>query len=320
MKDTQVHRAYQFQTKNKKTKVIQNETSINEVVRGKWEYRDYEDKASGKTAFKASLLSENKINLSFPYSGSQNGTLSVRNHPRWGKNIFYDLSASVSLHPTKCLDLINSHKLSTYSKAFSILSSEANYENNNDSLYFDKEIFSKHLHKIPVLIYSGESSIKNITSLNFLEESANFFLLRINYSSILDSLNSDLMLTSSSKRLIQYLAQGEKIKRNLKCIIPNSCKKYIPTEVNNYNHIFLYKNNFNYKYSIHFALDLLTKIGFKEVKVIGLDGKNHHTLKDKKEFNDTQEIISNFSDKLKIESLTNTPYSINLTPIYSLMK
>ena len=78
----------EFQTKNKKTKVIQNETSINEVVVGKWEYRDYEDKASGKTAFKASLLSENKINLSFPYSGSQNGTLSVRNHPRWGKNIY----------------------------------------------------------------------------------------------------------------------------------------------------------------------------------------------------------------------------------------
>ena len=78
----------EFQTKNKKNKVIQNESSTNEVVKGKWEYRDYEDKASGKTASKASLLSENKINLSFPYSGSQNGTLSVRNHPRWGKNIF----------------------------------------------------------------------------------------------------------------------------------------------------------------------------------------------------------------------------------------
>ena len=78
----------EFQTKNKKTKVIQNETSINDVVRGKWEYRDYEDKASGKTIFKASLLSVNKINLSFPYSGFQNGTLSVRNHPRWGKDIY----------------------------------------------------------------------------------------------------------------------------------------------------------------------------------------------------------------------------------------
>ena len=39
--------------KNKKNKVIQDESSINEVVKGKWEYRDYEDKASGKTASKA---------------------------------------------------------------------------------------------------------------------------------------------------------------------------------------------------------------------------------------------------------------------------
>ena len=78
----------EFQTKNKKNKVIQNESSINDVVKGKWEYTDYIDEASGKTAYKASLLSENKINLSFPYQGSQNGTLSVRNHPRWGKDIY----------------------------------------------------------------------------------------------------------------------------------------------------------------------------------------------------------------------------------------
>ena len=245
--------------------------------------------------------------------------LPLKEEYKWGKNIFYDLSASVSLHPTKCLDLINSHKLSTYSKAFSILSSETNCEKNN-FFSFQKEIFSENINKLPVLIYSGESSFKNISSLNFLEETSKFFLLRVNYSSILDALNSDLMITSSSKRLIQFLAQREMIKKNLKCIIPNTLNKFIPSEVNNYNQIFSYKNNINYKYSMHFALDLLTKIGYKEVKVIGLDGKNHHTLKDKKEFNDTQEIISNFADKLKIESLTNTPYSINLTPIYSLMK
>ncbi len=245
--------------------------------------------------------------------------LPLKEEYKWGKNIFYDLSASVSLHPTKCLDLINSHKLSTYSKAFSILSSEKNRENNN-FVFFKKEIFSANIKKIPILIYSGESSLKNITSLNFLEETSKFFLIRINYSSILDQLNSDLMITSSSKRLIQFLAQKEKIKKNMTCIIPNSCNRFIPAEINNHNRIFLFKNNFNYKYSIHFALDLLYTIGYKEIKVIGLDGKNHHTLKDKKEFNDTQEIINHFSNKLKIESLTNTPYSINLTPIYSLMK
>ena len=77
-----------FQTRNKNTQVIQNESLINEFETGQWEYRDYEDKASGKTTFKASLSSENKINLSFPYSGFQNGTLSVRKHPRWGKDIY----------------------------------------------------------------------------------------------------------------------------------------------------------------------------------------------------------------------------------------
>ena len=77
-----------FQTRNKNTQVIQNESLTNELVTGQWKYRAYEDKASGKTTFKASLLSENKINLSFPYSGFQNGTLSVRNHPRWGKDIY----------------------------------------------------------------------------------------------------------------------------------------------------------------------------------------------------------------------------------------
>ena len=68
-----------FKPRIKKIKLFKNESLINEVVKGKWEYRDFEDKASGKTTFKASLLSENKINLSFPYSGFQNGTLSVRN-------------------------------------------------------------------------------------------------------------------------------------------------------------------------------------------------------------------------------------------------
>ena len=238
---------------------------------------------------------------------------------KWGKNIFYDLSATVSLHPTKCLDLINTHKLNTYSKTFSILSTESNIENKKNYLFFKKEILSRNLNKIPILIYSGDSSIKNISGLNFLEKTSKFFLIRINYSSTLDQLNSSWMLTSSSKRLIQFLAQKQN-NRNLKCIIPEICKKYIPYEINNYQNIFLYKNNLNYKYSIHFALDILMSVGYKKVKVIGLDNKNNLTLKDKKEFNDTQKIINNFSSKLKIDSLTSTPYDINLTPLYSIMK
>ena len=76
---------------NKNTQVNENKSTLNNVVRSKWVYFDYEDKASGKTAYQAYVESENKINLSFPYSGFQNGRLSVRNHPRFGKEIFFQI-------------------------------------------------------------------------------------------------------------------------------------------------------------------------------------------------------------------------------------
>ena len=81
-----------FQTTNKTSQVNKSESSTNEVIESKWTYFDYEDVASGKTAFKASLTSENKINLSFPYDGNQNGILSIRNHPRFGKDIFFKIN------------------------------------------------------------------------------------------------------------------------------------------------------------------------------------------------------------------------------------
>ena len=81
-----------FQTTNKTPQPNKTESSANEVIESKWTYFEYEDAASGKTAFKASLISENEINLSFPYGGNQNGTLSLRNHPRFGKDIFFKIN------------------------------------------------------------------------------------------------------------------------------------------------------------------------------------------------------------------------------------
>ena len=81
-----------FQTTNKTSQLNKSETSTKEVIESKWTYFDYEDAASGKTAFKASLTSENKINLSFPYDGNQNGTLSIRNYPWFGKDIFFKIN------------------------------------------------------------------------------------------------------------------------------------------------------------------------------------------------------------------------------------
>ena len=58
---------------------------------GKWRYRDFTDEASGKKGTRALLSSENSVNLSFPYSGSQYGELEIRNHPRWGFDVIFSL-------------------------------------------------------------------------------------------------------------------------------------------------------------------------------------------------------------------------------------
>ena len=56
---------------------------------GNWKSLTFEDKASGKNVITYSLSSENEINISFPYDGSQNGTLTIRTHPRFGEDIIF---------------------------------------------------------------------------------------------------------------------------------------------------------------------------------------------------------------------------------------
>ena len=53
-----------------------------------WRYNAYTDDATGKTAKQASLTSENTIDLEFPYSGAQYGTLVLRKHPRYGYDAY----------------------------------------------------------------------------------------------------------------------------------------------------------------------------------------------------------------------------------------
>jgi hypothetical protein len=55
---------------------------------GDWSYNQFTDDATGKSYKRASVRSENSINLGFPYSGAQYGTLYLRQHPRWGFDAF----------------------------------------------------------------------------------------------------------------------------------------------------------------------------------------------------------------------------------------
>ena len=61
------------------------------AARGEWNYSGYTDSATGKYAKTASLTSKNSMNFGFPYSGTQYGQFTVRNHPRYGVDAYLSI-------------------------------------------------------------------------------------------------------------------------------------------------------------------------------------------------------------------------------------
>ena len=60
-------------------------------ARGEWQYNSYSDSATRKKQKLASLTSKNAMNFGFPYSGTQYGTFSIRNHPRYGVDAYLSI-------------------------------------------------------------------------------------------------------------------------------------------------------------------------------------------------------------------------------------
>jgi hypothetical protein len=60
-------------------------------VRPTWEYlREKDDMSSGEIRH-AAIRSLNFIEFDFPYQGPQRATLRLRDHPRWGKNVIFQI-------------------------------------------------------------------------------------------------------------------------------------------------------------------------------------------------------------------------------------
>lgn len=53
-----------------------------------WQYGEPLDEVSGKKTLSATLLSNNSVDLDFPYEGGTQATLVVRKHPRDGLNVY----------------------------------------------------------------------------------------------------------------------------------------------------------------------------------------------------------------------------------------
>ena len=56
-----------------------------------WQYSTDKDAMSGKTSHAASIDSLNTLSFDFPYRGEQHATLTLTNHPRYGKQVIFSI-------------------------------------------------------------------------------------------------------------------------------------------------------------------------------------------------------------------------------------
>jgi hypothetical protein len=57
----------------------------------KWSYRASEDPMTSRVTRQASIESENTVDFDFPYAGPQHGTLILRDHPSYGKDVIFKI-------------------------------------------------------------------------------------------------------------------------------------------------------------------------------------------------------------------------------------
>jgi hypothetical protein len=59
---------------------------------GGWEYNEQEDKMTSKKASYATVGSNNSLSLGFPYKGHNPGELRVRQHPKFGLDVYVSVA------------------------------------------------------------------------------------------------------------------------------------------------------------------------------------------------------------------------------------
>lgn len=62
-----------------------------EPVKSSWDLVQHKDEMSGNFVNLARVRSTNTISLGWPYQGAQKGSLTVRKHPRWGTNVYFEV-------------------------------------------------------------------------------------------------------------------------------------------------------------------------------------------------------------------------------------
>lgn len=69
-------------------------------LREKWSYSVSEDAMTGKSARSARIESENTVNFGFPYQGEQHAGLTLRDHPKYGRDVILAIEKGQFLCPS----------------------------------------------------------------------------------------------------------------------------------------------------------------------------------------------------------------------------
>ncbi len=74
------------------TDSLKEPEAINQLPKSNWSYSESIDEMTDKTTFLASVTSENEVNFDFPYNGGSVLTLTIRQSPQYGKDIYIKIS------------------------------------------------------------------------------------------------------------------------------------------------------------------------------------------------------------------------------------
>jgi len=88
-----VERKKERQQKEAERLVAENKARTEHIaiLNGNWHYGDASDSMSKGKVFSAVTKSRNTLEFKFPYQGAQRGTITLRTHPRHGKDVIFSI-------------------------------------------------------------------------------------------------------------------------------------------------------------------------------------------------------------------------------------
>lgn len=77
---------------NSSASLSSDSPTVSTVIKPEWDYDNSKDTVSGKDIKRAVVHSNNSFEMDFPYQGGTTGSLIIRKHPRYGKDVIFSIN------------------------------------------------------------------------------------------------------------------------------------------------------------------------------------------------------------------------------------